>query len=365
MSKVCSKCNYTRQPSDYSPEWECPNCQVIYVKANLNNDRIGIVVKSDAKLNKFKCVGYVPKVLLFFSLTCLIFLGISHLNKPIPQKYNQKARISSTDINTAVPPRLYEKCKKQICIKGITVKDSITLTCENNRAYYITARFIINSENLSCPSEIVTHESIPPNSSTTFFDVNIKDNTQPSPWKYSYKLRYGDINLNHNEDLVYRLPFKTGSSFKVSQSHNGAFTHNQKHNKYAIDFKMPVGTEIYAARRGYIAGLKEDSDKGGPNKSFIEDGNYIKIVHDDGSVAIYYHLDIDGVLVDVGDYVYEGEHIGFSGNTGFTRGPHLHFTVQKPSYTKGYTDIPVKFATKQGYISKLKKNKSYTAIQLR
>ena len=54
----------------------------------------------------------------------------------------------------------------------------------------------------------------------------------------------------------------------------------------------------------------------------------MRIVHDDGTMALYAHLREGGVLVRVGQRVEKGQQIGLSGNTGFTSGPHLHFALQ-------------------------------------
>ncbi len=48
----------------------------------------------------------------------------------------------------------------------------------------------------------------------------------------------------------------------------------------------------------------------------------------DGSIAYYWHLQKDGVLVNIGDTVQTGQWIGLSGNTGYSAFPHLHFEVQ-------------------------------------
>jgi murein DD-endopeptidase MepM/ murein hydrolase activator NlpD len=56
--------------------------------------------------------------------------------------------------------------------------------------------------------------------------------------------------------------------------------------------------------------------------------NFIRLLHDDGTMSLYAHLKSDGVLVRPGQRVTAGQRIGLSGNTGFTTGPHLHFAVQ-------------------------------------
>ena len=53
----------------------------------------------------------------------------------------------------------------------------------------------------------------------------------------------------------------------------------------------------------------------------------IRILHDDGTYAIYAHLNTNSIRVRPGDRVERGEYIADSGNTGFSSGPHLHFAV--------------------------------------
>ena len=55
-------------------------------------------------------------------------------------------------------------------------------------------------------------------------------------------------------------------------------------------------------------------------------GNYIAIEHPDGKVTIYGHL--SSVAVGVGQTVVQGQVIGYSGSTGNSSGPHLHFEVR-------------------------------------
>ncbi len=162
---------------------------------------------------------------------------------------------------------------------------------------------------------------------------------------YSFKSRLtytnGDPLTVEPDGYNYSLPFEHGSKLKLDQGFGGKFSH-QDENFYALDFSMDVGTPIYAAREGVVIEVKEDSNRGGPSKAFAKYGNFISIYHKDGTFASYVHLKKNGSDVEVGDVVKEGELIGYSGNTGLTTGPHLHFSVNVPSTSGIRQSIPIK-----------------------
>jgi len=154
---------------------------------------------------------------------------------------------------------------------------------------------------------------------------------------------------------LYHLPFSKGSKFLLIQAYNSKMSHK---NELSLDFKMKKGSKVCAARDGVVTAIKKDSDVGGLKDEYLSQGNHIIITHSDGSVAMYWHLQKDGVLVNVGDTVKQGQHIGYSGNTGYTAFPHLHFQVQD----KNGNDIATRFLTKKGIIY-LRPGKWYRGVQ--
>jgi murein DD-endopeptidase MepM/ murein hydrolase activator NlpD len=52
------------------------------------------------------------------------------------------------------------------------------------------------------------------------------------------------------------------------------------------------------------------------------------VLHEDGTMAVYAHLQPESVIVRPGQRVNTGQRLGASGNTGFSTGPHLHFALQ-------------------------------------
>jgi murein DD-endopeptidase MepM/ murein hydrolase activator NlpD len=140
------------------------------------------------------------------------------------------------------------------------------------------------------------------------------------------------------------------------QAYDSKMSHK---GELALDFKVKKGTKICAARDGVVSSLRKDSDKGGLNEENLADGNFIIIQHSDGSSGMYWHLQKDGVLVNVGDTVKKGQVIGLSGNTGYSAFPHLHFEVQGND-ASGYKQLPTRFKTNKGVIY-LKPAKFYRA----
>jgi len=170
----------------------------------------------------------------------------------------------------------------------------------------------------------------------------------------------GSKNAHHNDDYVYRLPFANGTTHRVSQGYNTNKTH-KGHSAYAIDFPMPVGTKVYASRGGIVVKTKANSDRGGYEKKYASSGNYVTILHNDGTFGIYYHLKYRGVLVKVGQSVSRGQAIGYSGNTGYSSGPHLHFAVYKATTAHSRMTLPTSMVSKEGIMQEPLQGHYYTA----
>ncbi len=149
------------------------------------------------------------------------------------------------------------------------------------------------------------------------------------------------------ETADYKLPYPAGKTYKLVRGNDEAPSHKGS-AKYAFDFDLASGDSVVASRAGRVAFVKEDSDEGGPHRSYANKGNYVVIDHGDGTSALYLHLQKDGVLVEVGQHVLQGQVIALSGATGWVQGDppdHLHFQVQKIVKDLWYTQsIPIAFA---------------------
>ncbi len=161
-------------------------------------------------------------------------------------------------------------------------------------------------------------------------------------------------------DSYYRIPFhgplgnNQYGAWHVSQGNNGGFTHTNK-GRYAFDFPAKQGTPVLAARGGIVIKTWESSYKscwdpdfddgdgidGGCTDCYCEkSANFVSILHQDGTIGVYFHFKLNGVVVSPGQRVFRGDTIGYVGNTGCSTAPHLHLEVRKPD---GSETIPILF----------------------
>lgn len=88
-----------------------------------------------------------------------------------------------------------------------------------------------------------------------------------------------------------------------------------------IDLRAAIGTPIKAASNGTVIGVGNT----GLIKGCYSYGKWIMVKHPNGLSTLYAHMSLQKVAI--GETVYTGQLLGYSGNTGYTTGPHLHFGV--------------------------------------
>ena len=120
------------------------------------------------------------------------------------------------------------------------------------------------------------------------------------------------------DDHLYQLPFRS-QPVRVSQAFGGRYSHTDAQNLHAVDFPLPEGTPVLAARAGKVMQVVENAP---------DLGCLVRVLHSDGSMALYAHLQNGSLQVRPGQSVETGQALAASGNTGQSTGPHLHFAVQ-------------------------------------
>ena len=162
--------------------------------------------------------------------------------------------------------------------------------------------------------------------------------------------KYGKGVLKYPLDNVVITQYfgNTPFSSKNPQVYNGS-----GHN--GIDFGIKVGTPILAASAGVVLGTG-DTDASCAGVSY---GKWVLIKHSNGLTTLYAHLSL--IQVTKGEMVTSRQKIGLSGNTGYSTGPHLHFTVyasdavQITNYVSKVcgTNMTMPIAPRAGYLNPL------------
>lgn len=177
--------------------------------------------------------------------------------------------------------------------------------------------------------------------------VAIDDASAPEV-NIDYQYLLGHPGTRHRPEGPYRLPYARNEAYRVSQAYPEVRTHASAENAHAVDFEMPVGTRVFAARAGLVVEAAGEFQSNGIGLAEGRDrANFVRILHDDGTFALYGHLAWRSIRVVPGQRVGSGQHLADSGNTGFSSGPHLHFVVQL-NRAGVMESVPVKFAGAEG-----------------
>src|SRR5579875_819679 len=108
------------------------------------------------------------------------------------------------------------------------------------------------------------------------------------------------------------MKFRLSSEYgELSEVRNGIPHHG-------IDLAMPQGTELRSVMNGVV---EKVVDYGNNNL-----GKGVFVRNDDGTLSIYGHM--SKIAVKTGEQLHAGETIGFSGDSGFSTGPHLHYGMK-------------------------------------
>jgi len=142
---------------------------------------------------------------------------------------------------------------------------------------------------------------------------------------------------------IYQLPFPKNTPIDGIEtggpSHTGPF-------RGALDFIVPLGTEILAPLDGEVVEVVDGNSRFGPSPDFVNDLNYITIRHSNGEFSQPAHLEMGSAKVKVGDRVVAGQVLGVTGNSGWMDKPHLHLLVYRsdPNHPKGFKGLKIRFS---------------------
>jgi murein DD-endopeptidase MepM/ murein hydrolase activator NlpD len=226
------------------------------------------------------------------------------------------------------------------------------LFATNEEFYPVSLKLDLNLSNMVFSKGDSNIFLIPPKSiKFKIGDITAEGNKK---YKFSYKFRtaMGDVNQkNYDKNYIYDLPFLKNRKYKLFQGYNGDFSHK---NENALDFTMPEGSEVTAAREGIVVKVIQNNNENCLKPECKKFNNYITIMHPDFTFANYDHIKFNGAKCKIGDVIKKGDLIAFSGNVGYSSGPHLHFVCYLGGFDNWVT-LPTFFkvnATAKGELLK-------------
>jgi len=238
-------------------------------------------------------------------------------------------------------------CAWRVCVSYVDGPGGREYTATNSEPVPVTVTMDFRSlENLRPPPGGHVEIVVPARSSAMLARLQTLDRAQTFGAGVTIQIDLGASTNPVDEDFVYAVPFGGDSPRELVQGFDGDETHMAS-MRYSLDFAMPQGTPVLAAREGQVLLVQDGFTEGGTDPALLERANLVVIAHDDGSMASYGHL-VRGVRVRVGQRVREGQLLGYSGATGFAGQPHLHFHVGKRMLGEPGRTIPVKLRDREG-----------------
>lgn len=256
--------------------------------------------------------------------------------------------------SVAPQPDCYENT---FCVEFVETDGVIALHVTTLVEWEVTLALDMKLENMRSSEALPMVRTLSGNRKSNLVELNVADPYKPWSYEFDFKWMMGSPLAKHARSVTYALPFERGSAFLVGQGFNGSYTH---HGKFAVDFAMPEGTAVRAARGGVVVDVEESFSEGGHLDRLKTRANYVSIRHDDGTIGTYVHLKHSGADVSTGMQVREGDLIGWSGSTGFASGPHLHFEVYTLDHDLERQTIPIEFRTRGRSAEILREGRTYS-----
>ncbi len=245
-----------------------------------------------------------------------------------------------------------QNCDDGLCIEVERLDDGASFFATNQLDAPATVEFGFPTfENMKSSERFPLRTVVQPHSRQPLLAIRSARPSRATRWRWRWSWTTGVLHAEHDDRVRYLIPWSSSQRFKVGQAVGGTFTHTGK-ARFAFDFRMPIGTAVRAARDGTVVRVVEHFDVGGIEERFKKRANAIFILHSDGTIARYLHLQREGALVETGDPVHAGDPIGLSGNTGYSQKPHLHFDVFSIDDELERRTIDVRFAngTSPGFL---------------
>ncbi|MBM3104830.1 peptidoglycan DD-metalloendopeptidase family protein [Pseudomonas sp. P66] len=220
--------------------------------------------------------------------------------------------------------RMVEQLEGQVKLHAIKFATGVSFSARNDTFAPVEVELRLERlGNAKGAGTRLVRRVVPARAAVLLTIVNAQKPDQPVSYQEKFSYALGNPGSRY-QAFRYPLPWR-GGPFHLTQGPNGRYSHFGPKGRYAMDIAMPEGTPIIASRAGIVIKTENSQSGRGTHPS----GNYVRILHDDGTMGVYLHLMRGSVVVREGQQVVYGTALAKSGNTGNSTGPHLHFVVQR------------------------------------
>jgi murein DD-endopeptidase MepM/ murein hydrolase activator NlpD len=256
-----------------------------------------------------------------------------------------------------------ENCAWQVCVRSRDGRTGRTYYVDNAGPVPATVTLTFRSfRNLRPPIRSPGERVVAAESTMTLAHLDVVVRGARMGAEASITIDLGASDTEPDEEFLYGIPFGGEAPRRLIQGFDGTETHREG-MRYALDFAMPKGTPIVAARGGTVVHVQDGFEKGGADPELLQRANIVVVAHGDGTVASYGHLS-SGLPVSVGDSVAEGDLIAYSGATGFVGQPHLHFHVGVRLLADPGRTILIRLKDSNGYPVDLAEGSAFEPAQM-
>lgn len=274
-------------------------------------------------------------------------IDIDKRTKDVTVAINEKAQ-ALTDVKTtlAIQKATYEEHKNSLLSlnETLTAQKSIVDQTSKDKNSLLTQT---KNKEAEYQKLVAARKKKKSDLETEMLDVESKLKTIVDVSKIP-KYGKGILQFPLDNPIITQYFGNTPFASQNPQVYNGS-----GHN--GIDLGTRVGTQIYAAASGVVLGTG-DTDASCNGVSY---GKWVLIKHANGLSTLYAHLSV--IQVREGDSLTARQKVGLSGNTGYSTGPHLHFTVyasdavQITNYVSKVcgTNMRMPIAPRAGYLNPL------------